>query len=122
MSTVTSAAKRCVNCNRDVTNDKRMKDSSGKYWCVKCGEADRAKKGQGAAPLVACPKCNDKYPAAKLQRFGKEKVCPACYNEGTRGGGVSMAGGDGARTMKLVVAMGVLAVVYVVGHFGIHMF
>ena len=110
MATSTATAKRCVNCNKDVTSDKRMKDSSGKYWCVKCGEADRAKKGQTG---VACGNCGDRFPEAKLTRFGKDKVCPACYRKGTKGGS---GGGSGSadpdakkRMVKMLAIMGVLA-------------
>jgi len=44
MPTTTLSAKKCVNCHKDVTHAKRMKDSSGRYWCVNCGTADQKKK------------------------------------------------------------------------------
>ena len=112
---MTATAKRCVNCNKDVSSDKRMKDSSGKYWCIKCGEADRAKKGKANAPGVVCGQCGDAYPANKLTRFGNAKVCPTCYRSATRGGGVSFGGGGGdadskKRLVKMLAVMGVLAI------------
>ena len=112
MATSTATAKRCVNCNKDVTNDKRMKDSSGKYWCLKCGEADQAKKGQTG---IVCPMCNDRYPANKLTRFGKDKLCPSCYRQASKGGssrgGSSGGDSDKGRMVKMIAAMGVLAVI-----------
>jgi hypothetical protein len=110
MSTSTATAKRCVNCNKDVSGDKRMKDSSGKYWCLKCGEADKAKKGQTG---TACGICGERYPAAKLTRWGKDRVCPSCYKSATKGGGVSFGGGGGegskGRLVKMIAVMALLA-------------
>ena len=113
MSSATATAKRCVNCNKDVSNDKRMKDSSGKYWCLKCGEADQMKKGQTGVP---CGSCADRYPAAKLTKYGSAKLCPTCYKTATRGpkGGGFSSGGqtDKGKLIKMLVVMGVLAVIF----------
>ena len=49
MSTATVSVKRCNGCHKDVTNDKRMKDSSGRYWCLTCGAAQQKKKALLAA-------------------------------------------------------------------------
>ncbi len=107
MPTANVTAKRCVNCNKDVTGQKRMKDSSGAYWCPKCGEADRMKKGQSGDP---CGNCGERYPAAKLTKYGAARLCTACYKAATKGGG-SGGGGemDKGRLVKMLVVMGLLA-------------
>ena len=103
-----------MNCNKDVNGQKRMKDSSGRYWCVKCGEADRLKKGQVAGE--PCASCGEKFPAAKLAKYGAARLCPSCYKTATKGPGLrgSLGGGGGGQTdkgklIKLLVVMGVLA-------------
>ncbi len=114
MSTATGTAKRCVNCNKDVTSDKRMKDSSGKYWCVKCGEADQLKKGQTG---TSCGNCGDRYPAGKLTKFGASKLCPTCYKARTKGPGLreslAAGGGEGTDKKRLYMGLGVMAVLAV---------
>ena len=102
MSSATVSDKRCVNCKKDVTGAKRMKDSSGQYWCIKCGQADQAKKGQSG---VACGKCGDRYPADKLARYGAERICPGCYRRATKGGGVSLSAGGGDGSKKKLIGM-----------------
>jgi hypothetical protein len=49
LSTATASIKRCSGCHKDVTNDKRMKDSSGRYWCISCGTEQQKKKALIAA-------------------------------------------------------------------------
>ena len=114
MSTASLAAKRCVNCDTDVSRAKRMKDSSGRYWCVRCGEADRVKKGQ--VPGVACGSCGEQFPPATLTKYGATRLCPACYKAATKGPGLrgSFGGGgsgqmDKGRLVKMLAVMGVLA-------------
>ncbi len=48
MAATTVSAKRCFSCRKDVTTDKRMKDSSGRYWCVSCGTEQQKKKAAAA--------------------------------------------------------------------------
>ncbi len=112
MSTAAASSKRCVNCDRDVTSQKRMKDSSGRYWCVTCGEADRLKKGQGAD--VACSSCGETFAPAQLTKYGAARLCNACYKAATKGPGLRgglAAGGktDKGRLMAMVGVMAVLA-------------
>jgi hypothetical protein len=126
MATTTLTAKRCVNCHRDVTNGKRMKDSSGRYWCLDCGVADQKKRGGTSGE--ACGACGDKYPPSKLSKWGGVKLCTNCVKARTKGPGMkaSFRGGGGAATdkaklVKMIVAMGVLGLV-AAGHyvFGIY--
>jgi DNA-directed RNA polymerase subunit RPC12/RpoP len=122
MSTATLQAKKCVNCHKDVSTGKRMKDSSGRYWCLACGEADKRKKDQG----VACSNCGERYPAAKLSKVGASRLCSGCNRQRTKGPGLlesirsSMSGGGSgdageqrARLIKMLAVMGVLALVAV---------
>ena len=48
MAASTASAKRCFSCHKDVTTDKRMKDSSGRYWCISCGTEQQKKKAAAA--------------------------------------------------------------------------
>jgi hypothetical protein len=121
MATATTAAKRCVSCHKDVTNGKRMKDSSGRYWCLDCGAADQRKKGGGGE---TCASCLEQFPASKLTRFGTSKLCPGCAKRRTAGPGLlaslrqSLSGGGGgggsadkARMVKMLAVAGLLALV-----------
>jgi hypothetical protein len=111
MSTATMTAKRCVQCKKDVTGQKRMKDSSGQYWCVKCGEADQLKKGRIGDP---CGGCGERFPSSRLTKYGAAKLCTACYKTATKGPGLrgSMGGGemDKGRLIKMLAVMGLLAI------------
>jgi len=49
MSNSTVSIKRCNSCHKDVTDQQRMKDSSGRYWCVTCGAAHQKKSALMAA-------------------------------------------------------------------------
>jgi hypothetical protein len=49
MSTATISIKRCSSCHKDVTNEQRMKDASGRYWCVTCGAVQQKQKALLAA-------------------------------------------------------------------------
>jgi len=114
MPTTTLSAKKCVNCHKDVTNSKRMKDHSGRYWCVECGTADQKKKA--AAHGEVCASCGDRFPAAKLTKMGASKICPACLKRKTKGSGgpASLKGSGGVGTNKrmlitLLIVMALMA-------------
>ena len=85
MPTMTLSAKKCVNCHKDVTNGQRMKDSSGRYWCVKCGTADQQKKA-----------------ATSLRKLAKSVELPKTHIV-TAGGGV-----DKGRLVKMLIVMALL--------------
>jgi hypothetical protein len=93
MPTMTSSAKKCVNCHKDVTNGKRMKDSSGRYWCVSCGTADQKKKAGASSPV-----------AVKKQVHKGPGLIESLQGMFAGGGGT-----DKARLIKMLVVMGLLA-------------
>ena len=51
----TTFVKRCVQCSKDVTTEQRMKDSSGRYWCLVSGTADQKKKSANIARRPHAP-------------------------------------------------------------------
>ena len=129
MASTTVSAKRCVNCNTDVTTSKRMKDSSGRYWCVTCGTADQKKKMATAGE--PCADCGERFPAAKLNKFGASKLCSNCARQRQKGPGLiasirASGGGSGggemdkARMVKMVSFMGLLAVIAVWRYISAH--
>jgi hypothetical protein len=126
MATSTATAKRCMNCHRDVTTGKRMKDSSGRYWCIPCGTADQKKKaGGGGAVAEPCGQCGDRFPASKLSKWGGVKLCVGCVKARTKGPGLKAAfsggggGSDAKRTKMMVGVMAVLGLLSL-GHYVFH--
>jgi hypothetical protein len=105
--------KRCVKCNRDVTNDKRMKDSKGQYWCYDCGAQDEA--GRGSGLIQKCPSCGNPTHAAKFLRIKDKYVCESCAEGGgktKKGGGTEMgSGADQAKKDKIKVVVGAACLV-----------
>jgi hypothetical protein len=110
---MTLSAKKCVNCHKDVSNGKRMKDSSGRYWCVRCGEADQKKKAAVSGEL--CASCGNRFPSAKLTKMGASKICRGCVKRQNKGPGMleSLKGGGGGidkgRLIKMLAILGLLA-------------
>ncbi len=66
----------CVQCGKDVAHEKRMKDASGAYWCIDCGQKDSARK-HGRA--VQCPDCHEKFPRDNMQAFDGTPLCEKCH-------------------------------------------
>jgi hypothetical protein len=83
----TAEGKTCVSCGKDVSGQKRMKDSKGQYWCIDCGKADQAKKQSAGSTASLCSGCNESFPAAMLTRWGKKQYCTPCLKKigGTKG-------------------------------------
>jgi len=65
----------CISCGKDVTNDRRMKDKDGKYWCLACGIEDQKKKQHNSQ---ICPDCNQKYQRDKMEVVEGAVVCQGC--------------------------------------------
>src|SRR5215210_5208858 len=51
--------KLCCICGADVAGQPRMKDKTGAYFCIPCGQADTKKKHAVGTP---CKDCGDKFP------------------------------------------------------------
>ena len=78
-SSLTGSRKICCSCGADVTHKKRMKDSSGTYWCFECGVADTRSKREREG--TACPDCHVKFAPSQLTDADGVKVCVACYTK-----------------------------------------
>lgn len=76
-SSLSGTRKLCCSCGADVTHKKRMKDSSGTYWCYDCGVADTRSKREREG--TACPDCRVKFAPSQLTDVDGVKVCVACY-------------------------------------------
>ena len=83
MTDTSMSTKACCSCGADVTGQRRMKDSQGRYWCVPCGEADERKK-QLAASESHCAGCRKTFAKGKLNRDGEHFFCKACLKKRTR--------------------------------------
>lgn len=79
-----AGTKRCIQCGRDVTHSKRMKDSRGHYWCYECGAADEARKGHGL--MTPCAQCGKPTPPQHLHRTGQRYLCGDCHRDIATGG------------------------------------
>jgi hypothetical protein len=76
-SSLNGNRKLCCSCGADVTHKKRMKDSSGTYWCYECGVADTRSKREREG--TACPDCHLKFAPSQLTDHDGVKLCVACY-------------------------------------------
>ncbi len=105
-SGVSTSAKRCTKCGKDVNGQRRMKDPKGNYWCYECGSQDEASKGSGTL-VQPCPVCKKPIHAMNMVRNKKtgQYVCDDCA---TKGKGSGSAGTDD-RKKKLIMA--VLAII-----------
>ena len=119
---VSSGAKVCCSCGKNVSGQKRMKDSQGRYWCVPCGQADQRKKGGGGSSgETTCAGCGGTFPTRRMQEYARQSYCKRCFRKLT-GGGFSLSalfsgggGGsdsdDGGTKKKRIVIMAVAIVV-----------
>jgi len=101
-------SKRCVKCSKDVTNDKRMKDAKGQYWCFDCGAKDEASRGSGL--VQKCPGCGTPTHAAKFIRVKERYVCENCAEGG--GKGKVKGGASDTRNDKIKVIVGVVCLLF----------
>ncbi len=115
----TTAIKLCVNCGKDVTNDKRMRDSSGKYWCIACGQEDQLKK-RATAGGASCSGCGGTFADHQLSVWGNKKLCTKCSVARSKGPGLGAtigglfkgsAGGSGGESNKRKTAILLLVMV-----------
>jgi hypothetical protein len=116
-----ATGKYCCKCGSDVTNAKRMKDSSGKYWCFSCGSKDQQK--QAASVGLVCSVCGDIVPTSQTTKLGGSNYCSRCSKAQKKaGGGLSAlldvrqyfgGGGHAARTKKSIITLVVLVVLII---------
>lgn len=74
MAATNSAAKVCCKCGKDLSHEKRLRDSDG-YWCVACHKEDQRLK---SAKGVACADCGRIVPEAALMRYEGLLICSKC--------------------------------------------
>lgn len=101
----TTQLKRCVKCQKDVTHDRRMKDSQGQYWCIPCGTEDQKRKHSSK---IACTVCRGLFAPTDVHTLHGAVVCNNCLSSGNQP--VTTAAADDAaeqrkRTLKLAVAL-----------------
>jgi len=74
------ARKICCVCGKDVTGQKRAKDSRG-YWCYDCHRAERAREKQIEASKVPCHDCGRLVLPAGLTSYEGDMICAPCRQE-----------------------------------------
>jgi hypothetical protein len=97
----------CATCGKDVTTEKRMKDStSGKYWCYDCGIKQPGAKSQAAL----CPLCKQAMSIHSMYRHNDQYICQTCH-DGMKDGKVKT--GTGGKKKMFLVGGAVVAVALV---------
>jgi len=109
-------AKICCVCGKDVTHDRRMKDSAtGRYWCYECGSADPIHKAH--AMDVPCPQCKKHVPPLAMVKFKDHYICAECYAKQTgkalaaKPGEPAAAAKKGDPKRKAMIIVGVIAAI-----------
>jgi DNA-directed RNA polymerase subunit RPC12/RpoP len=74
MATATTN-KACVHCHKDLTHDRRMRDSQGHYWCVACGREDTKLKKLNSKH---CVDCRGKYLVDEMKQIDGLYICKGC--------------------------------------------
>jgi len=67
----------CCICGKDVSHEKRAKDSRG-YWCYDCHKAERARERAAEAGKVPCHDCGRLVVPKALIAFEGDKICARC--------------------------------------------
>ena len=71
-------AKACYVCGVDLTNQIRLKDHLGRYWCEECTEAERRAKKRESE--LTCSDCHRMVGATKLYDYDDVRLCRTCLN------------------------------------------
>jgi DNA-directed RNA polymerase subunit RPC12/RpoP len=94
--------KRCATCGKDVTHEKRMKDSAtGKYWCYDCGIKQPGAKEQAAL----CPLCKKAMSIHSMYRHEDHYICQTCHDAMSAGKGAKQGG---SKKVIVLVAVALL--------------
>ncbi|HTW95608.1 MAG TPA: hypothetical protein VMD30_12475 [Tepidisphaeraceae bacterium] len=67
----------CCICGKDVSHEKRAKDSRG-YWCYDCHKAERAREKASEGLKVPCHDCGRLVLPVALITFEGDKICGRC--------------------------------------------
>lgn len=71
------SAKTCRICGKDVTGQKRYKDTLG-YWCIDCHKDEKKQRTAGQA---RCTSCGRMFPREKLLETELDRLCSTCNKE-----------------------------------------
>ena len=74
----TAPEKRCCACGKDVSSQRRFKDSKG-YWCEPCNREDARK--QGKVLKVKCPECHKCVAENLIVDWHGRHICSGCKFE-----------------------------------------
>jgi endogenous inhibitor of DNA gyrase (YacG/DUF329 family) len=72
--------KLCCMCGKDVTHEKRARDTRG-YWCWECHRADLRRERGREKPRTRCPQCGRLVPADSITTYHGETMCTKCRIE-----------------------------------------
>jgi hypothetical protein len=115
----TGVVKACVACGKNLSGQKRMKDSQGRYWCMECGAEDQRKKmASGVTSANICNGCGDTFPVHELSVWGSKRLCPKCSPSSKGPGmlatvtGLLKGGGGGGQTDRTKII--IMAIVMVI--------
>ena len=76
MGSSAGKVKVCCVCGIDLRGKTRLKDSTGTYWCLDCGQADSQRKHP-----VDCPDCKQAFPRAHMAEFNGVLLCEGCITK-----------------------------------------
>lgn len=130
--TETGVVKSCIACGKNLSGQKRMKDSQGRYWCMDCGAEDQKRKmAAGVGSNNICGGCGETFQAHQLSVWGSKRLCAKCTPsskgpgmmstvtgllEGLKGGGGG--GTDKKKILIMFVVMLILASIALYINFG----
>lgn len=77
-ATAPRPTKSCYVCGVDLSNQIRLKDHLGRYWCEECTEAERRAKKREAE--LTCSDCHRMVGATKLFDYDDVRLCRTCMN------------------------------------------
>ncbi len=135
MSAPAGVMKTCCKCGLNLSGIKRMKDHSGHYWCVPCGQRDQARKAMSTGPVCAsCGTATDPGRITMVKGLPYCNFCLARRGKKAGGGGFSLpsfslpsfplaslfsnsGGVDRSRMYKMIGVIALLAIIRVVLHF-----
>jgi hypothetical protein len=118
-------AKVCCQCGKDLTGQKRLRDSRG-YWCYACHKLDQDANRQKGEK---CADCGRTVAPSALVEVDGRRICSSCRNDRKqtalaerRRSGVSSAAFDQhakSRFLWLLAVVAVLLAIIILRHFHI---
>jgi formylmethanofuran dehydrogenase subunit E len=72
----TMGKKFCFKCGVEVSGGPRVKDETGRYFCVPCGQAEETQRLHVKGGI--CEGCGESYSKSQLMIIGGQQLCPRC--------------------------------------------